>query len=107
MAEPRQRTEEGLTRENFRIRHERNAARDALLAMKPILHEYQVESVEHRLAGRLAMEDFEYFIGLEKVLDADGRIDGWGLEQLVGALLQRRPRLALSGSEDVSTPAVS
>lgn len=103
----RGRTTEGLARENARIRRERNAARDALTLRNRVLHEYQLEAVERRIEGRLAMEDFETFIKLDLVLDRDGRLDVWKLEQHVSALLERRPRLALTVTTDAGGTVIA
>ena len=54
-----------------------------------------MEVVELSVRGRLRrIEDFYTFIGLEKVVDQDGRVVPADLNRWVSDLLRRRPELA-------------
>jgi hypothetical protein len=63
--------------------------------LRAVLADAQALEITVRLAGRLRRrEDFDLFIGMGRVLDADGRIDARKLELQVVDLLRRRPELA-------------
>ena len=91
-----------LIADAVRYKRQRNTA-DALVASQAaLIAEMQRQLVASRLAGRLLrLEDFYGHIGLETVVQPDGRMDLRKLDLLVSDLLRRRPELAAIPPENV------
>lgn len=90
-----------LLHDVMRFKRERNLALEHLRRQANVLDGLRADAIAFRLTGRLRMEDFVAFIGVQKVLAADGGIDGRRLEGEVVDLLRRRPELAVSPVSEV------
>ena len=86
-----------LLQDAVRFKRERNQAREACARQGALLAELQLELIAVRLRGRLLrFEDFHGHIGVNAVMQADGRVDYRTLDLMVSDLLRRRPELGIS-----------
>lgn len=84
-------------RDVVRYKYAMKAAEERLARQTAVLRELQLELVAIRVHGRLLrFEYFHDFIGLDAVLDEEGRIDSRKLELRLQDLVRRRPELGVS-----------
>lgn len=82
-----------------RFKRQAREAREELARKAQVLDALRADAIAFRLGGRLRVEDFRLFIGVDEVVTADGGLDGRRLEVLVADLLHRRPELAVSRAD--------
>ncbi|PPH84889.1 hypothetical protein [Rathayibacter sp. AY1D9] len=86
--------EQKLIESVVKLKRERNQAR-ALVA------ELRADTIREACRGRLRrLEDFAAFVGVDRVLTTDGRIDLAILDRELTSLLRRRPELAAPPADE-------
>lgn len=93
---------------DWRKLHLRRDADAAVIAhQRVLLDELRRESIAIRIGGRLTkLEHFHIHIGVAKVLDSEGRVDGVKLELLLADHLREYPEHAARASADVGGAVV-
>ena len=86
----------------MKVKRQRNAAAALVAEQAALIAELQMQVIAGRVLGRLRrLEDVATYVGLETVVQPDGRMDLRKLDLLVSDLLRRRPELAAIPPENV------